>query len=383
LKEIKKGAPYEFEIAFNQIKWNTLGVNSMISLSFATLLQHHTGQSAISSRINVENLAQDVVLTQDPPPEVSINQIFGVEALVTVTGGFPLANAKVFCNVTKALDLSKVSSEIFTSLANTEYNIQRSSLLAPGSRLDESRVSAITNKKGIAKLYLRVSESPLDSSVRLVCQSGRAMTAPSPKIRITHTVKKITQNENYSETVKLEFNRGPDGFIRTEVKLKTDFVINLHKEENAAESLIRVADFVVIIIPYSEVELIRDSNDNINDIVGGFNNYTEEESVVQELIDLGITLMRGVQTVNSIRNQYANRNRATFNKPIIENNQVKISNVSLFLDKPGKYALVFGANGIFTDVQVEETKIEVINEIFVVKKYFDIYHTVILSVFYF
>jgi len=87
------------------------------------------------------------------------------------------------------MDLSKVSTEIFTSLANTEFNTQRSGLLAPGSRLDESRISAITNRQGVARLYLRVAESPLDSEVRIVCQSGSAITPPSPTVKVVHPIK--------------------------------------------------------------------------------------------------------------------------------------------------------------------------------------------------
>jgi len=67
----------------------------MISLSFATLMQHHSSQAAESHRIYVENIAQSIVILKDPPSVVSVNQIFGIETLVTVNGGYPLANAKV------------------------------------------------------------------------------------------------------------------------------------------------------------------------------------------------------------------------------------------------------------------------------------------------
>lgn len=201
------------EAKFTNLKWVTPGINTFISLSFASLMQHHSPSAAVSQKINVENLASSINFLSDPPREVSINRIFPVELQVSVSGGFPLPNALVSCNVTKALDLSKVSSEIFTSLANSNYNIQKSSFLAPGSKLDPARTTTRTDKNGRAKLYLRIKESPLDSKVRIVCQSGRAVSPPSISIRVTHPIRKITQAQNYTENVSVVFNTNSDGFL--------------------------------------------------------------------------------------------------------------------------------------------------------------------------
>ena len=195
------------------IKWTRYGVNTFIAMSFASLMQHRTLNAAISQKINVENLANSINFLTDPPEEVSVNQIFPIELQVSVSGGSPLPNALVSCNVTKATDLSKVSSEIFTSLANSNYNIQKSSFLAPGSKLDPDRTTARANKQGVAKLYLRVKESPLDSVVKIVCQSGTAMSPPSSRIKVTHPIRKITQAQNYTESVKVRFNKDSEGFL--------------------------------------------------------------------------------------------------------------------------------------------------------------------------
>ena len=189
------------------------GTQSNTKLSFASFLQHNTTNEAITQSLSIENTANSISFISDPPSEVSVNQIFKVELIVKISGGAPLPNAKVSCNVTKAFDLSKLTSEIFTSLGNSNYNIQKSSLLAPSSRLDEDRTSGITDLNGTAKIYLRVKESPLDSKVRIVWQCGKIVSPPSPKISIVHPIRKITLDKNYEENVKVIFNKNIDGYL--------------------------------------------------------------------------------------------------------------------------------------------------------------------------
>ena len=208
-----KVKPSQYEVTFTNLTWIKSGLNSFTSMAFATMLQQDSINAVISQEINVENLASSVNFLADPPREIRVNQIFPVELQVSMSSGFPLPNAKVTCSVTKPIDLSKVSSEIFTSLANSNYNIQKSSFLAPGSKLDPDRTTARANKQGVAKLYLRVKESPLDSVVKIVCQSGTAMSPPSSRIKVTHPIRKITQAQNYTESVKVRFNRDSEGFL--------------------------------------------------------------------------------------------------------------------------------------------------------------------------
>jgi hypothetical protein len=94
-RDPKRGAPYELSIEFSTLKWSGSGINSIISFSFGTLMQHNSSSAAISQRVNVENTAKSVVFTKDPPKEVSVNQIFSVKTRVTVNGGYPLSNALV------------------------------------------------------------------------------------------------------------------------------------------------------------------------------------------------------------------------------------------------------------------------------------------------
>jgi hypothetical protein len=224
LVDPSKGPPYQYIISFSEMQWTAIGIDTIISLTFSTLLQHGTNISSFSQRINVENRANSLDFISDPPAIVSVNSIFPVELYVTSKGGYPLPNALVACNVTKALDLSKMSSEVFTSLANSNFNIQKSSFLAPASKLDPERTVTRSDSKGIAKLYLRVKESPLDSKVRIVCQSGRTMSSPSTKIKIEHTIRKITQEvKNMTEKVKVPFNKNSEGF---KSKFKSDIFRN-------------------------------------------------------------------------------------------------------------------------------------------------------------
>ena len=48
------------------------------------------------------------------------------------------------------------------------------------------RASAVTDLNGVATLYISLKDSPYDSSIRLVCQSGSKVTSPLTKIKIVH-----------------------------------------------------------------------------------------------------------------------------------------------------------------------------------------------------
>jgi hypothetical protein len=112
------------------------------------------------------------------------------------------------------MSFGSIALEIFSSLANSNYNIQRSAFLAPGSKLDNKRTFAQTDKNGIAKLYIRIKESPVDSQVRLVCESGKAKTPPSQKIKIRHQIKRITLPSNINEIISKQFKRNEEEFLR-------------------------------------------------------------------------------------------------------------------------------------------------------------------------
>jgi hypothetical protein len=268
-------------------------------------------------------------------------------------------------------------------MANSNYNIQKSSLLAPGSRIDPNRASAMTNKEGIAELFLRVLESPIDSSVRLVCQTNDVMTTPSPKIKIIHPFRKMTQSKEYNENIKVKFNKDVDGYLQTRVDLNTTFELDLWKNDNADVDIIRKEDFVISVVSYADVELIRESNIEENDVRMAYNNFTTSESAIEEIKRLAKTLMRGLQTVDAIHNQYSQRYSVEFNRPIINGTKVIISNVTIILDKPGEYALIFGANGIFTNLQVDKNKVTVEDDISLIQRGFDWAENGILIGFYF
>ena len=159
------------------------------------------------------NSANSVNFISNPPSNVSVNQIFKVEVSVKINGGTPLPNAKVSWNVTKAINLKEITAEIFTALGNTNYNIQKSNLLALSSKLDKDRTSGYTGLNGIAKIYLRIKESPLDSKVAIVCQCDKAVSPLSTTISVFHPIRKITFDKNYEETVKVNFNKNEDGYL--------------------------------------------------------------------------------------------------------------------------------------------------------------------------
>jgi hypothetical protein len=211
--------PIEYDISFDEMKWTAFGVNSFTQMSFSTILQHQTERAAVSDKLSIETEAASIVFLDDPPRKVTVNTIFQVSLKVSITGGGPLPNAAVSCNVTKAVSFTNIAVEIFSSLANSNYNIQRSSFLAPGSRLDNNRANTIADRDGIAKLYIRIKESSLDSDVRIVCQSGKAQTSPSTKIRVDHVIKKITQDKSISETIGKDFKRSGDNYLGNQLNL--------------------------------------------------------------------------------------------------------------------------------------------------------------------
>jgi len=141
------------------------GVNSNIVMSFASFLQHNSTKAALSQITSIESEPAYLFFKTEPPNSTFVNEIFKVEVVVGINGGTPLPNAKVTCNITKDIESSDISKEIFNSLASANFNIQKSNLLFPSSKLDENRTSGITNNQGIARLYLRIKESPLNAFV--------------------------------------------------------------------------------------------------------------------------------------------------------------------------------------------------------------------------
>ena len=203
----------QLEIEFQNLQWAVYGTQSNFKMSIASLLQHNTVNEALTQSISIENIANSINFISDPPSEVFINQIFNVNLAVKIVGGSPLSSTDISWNVTKEFDLTKITTEIFTSLGNTNYNIQKTSLLAPSSKLDDDRTTDKTDENGIAKVYLRIKESPLNSKVVIVCQCGNVVSPPSSVISVLHSIRQITYNENYEETVKVEFSKNENEYL--------------------------------------------------------------------------------------------------------------------------------------------------------------------------
>lgn len=87
--------PVQFELEMEDFMWSVFGIETKLRLSFATLLQHNTTQAAVSEELDVENAAKVVTFLNDPPKEISVNDIFQIRVKVTINGGAPLPKAKV------------------------------------------------------------------------------------------------------------------------------------------------------------------------------------------------------------------------------------------------------------------------------------------------
>jgi hypothetical protein len=281
------------------------------------------------------------------------------------------------------MDFSEISEEVFTSVANSNFNIQKSGMLVPNSKLDESRTSGITDKFGVATLYLRIKEAPLHSSVMLICQSGKIVSTPSSKIKIIHPITKIYFDQNFTVSVKSEFRkRGPD-YLQTDIKLNHNITLILEQRENANIDIIRADDINLEIYKYSEVVDIRAySMMESEEIENRLNNITSTPSVLDSLYELGTTLTRGVQTVKTIQKQQKKVYQTTFNVKLV-GLKALISNITIKLDSPGDYMLAFCANGIYTDILKQDSILKVEEEINYIEYGFNLYELAIPIVFYF
>ena len=133
----------------------------------------------------------------------------------------------------------------------------------------------------------------------------------------------------------------------------------------------------------SEIDDAKRSNKNATDPNLLFYNYTAAVSPLDELKNLGITLMRGIQTVNDIEDmQNKIKRKVYFSNLKIDDNKIYISNISFAVKTPDEYALIFGINGIFTDFTTQEWYITVLDNSAFIFRIFDFSEIIILSCFY-
>ena len=156
------------------------------------------------------------------------------------------------------------------------------------------------------------------------------------------------------------------------------------------EVKIKANDINLRLIPYDDVELLRKSPDvNPNEILDHDNNIKTSDTAFESFVQFGQTLMRGVQTVRSIRNQKKKEHKSSFNVKI-ENNIAYISNITVTLDQPGKYAFMFNINGVYTRLvprtgedSVNSFIIDIEDEQAFARYYFNVYESSVLIIFYF
>ena len=146
--------------------------------------------------------------------------------------------------------------------------------------------------------------------------------------------------------------------------------------------IIKESDFTATLIRKSEVDAIRKSNVNVTDVMETFNNITTPKDVIEEIYQLGTTLMRGIQTVNIIKNQNKNIGNVDFDVKL-DGFKATISRISFIANKPDEYGIVFGANGVYTDVLTESLFVKVEDDVFILKIFFDSSEGGILVAFYF
>lgn len=119
------------------------------------------------------------------------------------------------------------------------------------------------------------------------------------------------------------------------------------------------------------------------DITTVFQNDTQNSNTFDEFYEIGKTLTRGLQTVKVIR--IGNKRKANINFPIvnIDGQRVNISNITVIVDSPGKYGLIFGINGVFTDIKSDLYTVDISDDITFIEQYPDLFEALAIVVFYF
>ena len=159
--------------------------------------------------------------------------------------------------------------------------------------------------------------------------------------------------------------------------------MTLWEWENADIDLIRSEDIKIDLLKYSELESYRKANISIIDSISSLKNVSDVSSAFDQLINIATTLMRGIQTVSAIKQQQKRISNIIFNRPIIKDHNVSIKNITIIVEEPGEYALIYSANGVYTSIFDNETKIVVVDDIPTFKVFFDYIETSLTTIFYF
>ena len=149
------------------------------------------------------------------------------------------------------------------------------------------------------------------------------------------------------------------------------------------DELIRAGDITVNIVRYEELEDIKSKNLRVIDVASSFNNKTDQDSQLGELSEFGTTLIRGIQTVNTLQEDQNGMMPLQFTSLVVQNHTLVISNITAILPKPGKYALIFGVNGVLTDIYTDEAIIDVTDNEDFIGRTFNWGETTFLTIFYF
>ena len=104
---------------------------------------------------------------------------------------------------------------------------------------------------------------------------------------------------------------------------------------------------------------------------------------MDEIWNIANTIARGVQTVKTIKQQQKRISNVKFDKPVISKFTVSISNITIMVEEPDEYALIFSANGVYTDIFGNEMKLIIEDDIPTIKRVFDLVQTFLMAGFFF
>ena len=79
--------------------------------------------------------------------------------------------------------------------------------------------------------------------------------------------------------------------------------MTLWEWENADIDLIRSEDIRIDLIKYSELENYRKANISVIDSISSLRNVSDVSSAFDQLLNIANTVMRGIQTVKTIKEQ--------------------------------------------------------------------------------
>ena len=244
---------------------------------------------------------------------------------------------------------------LFSLLGGSTFQLKNLASLGERTNvaLEASRGNARSNNKGVATMTLRFkSGSPVNYS--LICQSGKVYTPKSMPIKLDNPIKLIEFSTNLTQTLMGIFQDSAGSPIRpTLIDIPQNISLSVWKKHRTPFSG-QIYDFSLKLVDYETVRAVQ-SKTVCNtrhlsmgelSLVNAYSNvYTNTAGKLSRLWAIVTT------GANAIKSAMTNTKTTIYTYDVKQNvsdntNTFIIGDVTVRVDKPGKYQLVVSLNGI-------------------------------------